>query len=99
MRPPVTAATELTCCTKSVGEQTPERTATMNLMRVVIAPRAAARTIGSARWKPNAVRSESIPHSSAVRQKRRCASKFGIPETAERAFEPFRFSPAEDMLQ
>src|ERR1051325_5838517 len=98
MRPFVSVATELTCCTNTVGEKMPERTATMNLIFVVFMPMAAARTMGSGRWKPKAVSTESMPHSSACRQKLTSVSSSWMP-TAERACAPRYFSPAEDMLQ
>src|ERR1051326_895505 len=98
-RPPVSAATVLTCCTKSVGEIVPERTATMNLIRSVSWPSAAASVSGSGRAKENAVSSDSNPHSSACLQNRTSAPRSGVPESAARALARRSLSPADDMLQ
>src|ERR1051326_8467862 len=98
-RPPVSAATVLTCCTKSVGEIVPERTATMNLIRSVSWPSAAASVSGSGRAKENAVSSDSTPHSSACLQNRTSAPRSGVPESAARALARRSLSPADDMLQ
>ena len=64
-RPRVSTESVLICWTSKVGVQTPDRTATMKVMRSVSTPSAAASAIGSARWNPKAVSSESMPLASA----------------------------------
>src|SRR5713226_10345551 len=99
MRPPVKAETVLTCCTNKVGDRTPGRAATMNLIRWVFMPRAAESVIGSGRVKPKAISSESIPHSSARRQNSTWRSRLSSPAISVVALVLRSLSPTCDKLQ
>jgi hypothetical protein len=57
----------------------------MNLIVSASCPMAAARNIGSGFDQPKSVSSESMPQSSAMRQKRACASMSGRPVAARLA--------------
>src|SRR5262245_45191952 len=98
-RPPVMTERVLTCWTKYVGEEMPDRIATRKLMVSVRVPRAADQLKGSGRANPKAISSDSIPHRSAARQKATCASSSGAPLMLHWACERRRFSPTEERLQ
>src|SRR5437763_11251038 len=99
IRPLVTAETVLTCCTKSVGDRTPGRQATMNLILLVFIPRAADRFIGSGLVDPKAINKESIPLSSARRQNSICASRLRSPLISVVTLDLLNLSPTCERLQ
>ena len=67
-RPGTSAEAVLICWTKNVGEISPDRQATMNLIFSVRSPMATASAKGSGRVNPMAISIDSMPHVSAWRQ-------------------------------
>src|SRR5262245_15917242 len=97
-RPWMSADRVLSCWTKIVGAKSPDRYARRNLSRVVTWPSTTPSSIGSGLDLPKSVSTESIPHSSARRQKCVCVVRSGWPSSMEACWSQLDVIPGSSRL-